>query len=161
MTDKARKARLLHYSRYPLQCVRSRQQRDESIKPFGLWVSVEGDQDWRQWCEEEAFELDALAVEHEVTLKPDANILTLSDSLDVREFGERYMTGRNRYCSYLDWSRVANEYSGIIIAPYQWSCRLDQETFWYYGWDCASGCIWDASAIQRFHMVATLPKEKP
>jgi hypothetical protein len=20
---------------------------------------------------------------------------------------------------------------------------------WYYGWDCASGCIWDTSVIER------------
>ena len=26
--------------------------------------------------------------------------------------------------------------------------RLDMETRWYYGWDCASGCVWDASAVQ-------------
>ena len=21
------------------------------------------------------------------------------------------------------------------------------ELFWYYGWDCASGCIWDPAAV--------------
>jgi hypothetical protein len=61
-------------------------------------------------------------------------------ALDQR-FGERTMM--------IDWRRVASVYDGIIIAPYQWSRRLDGGARWYYGWDCASGCIWNATAIAR------------
>ncbi len=43
--------------------------------------------------------------------------------------------------------QVAKLYQGIIIAPYCYSIRLDNDCFWYYPWDCASGCIWDATAI--------------
>lgn len=33
-------------------------------------------------------------------------------------------------------------------APYQWECRLDRDTFWYYSWDCASACIWNLQAVR-------------
>lgn len=46
----------------------------------------------------------------------------------------------------IDWSAVAAQYGGILIAPYQWKRRL--ELTWYYGWDCASGCAWDLSLIE-------------
>jgi len=36
---------------------------------------------------------------------------------------------------------VSKEYDGIEIAPYQWDARLS--LIWYYGWDVASGCIWN------------------
>ncbi len=50
----------------------------------------------------------------------------------------------------LEWDKVKDKYQGIIIAPYQWECRLALETCWYYGWDCASGCIWDLDCIKEF-----------
>ncbi|QBI98814.1 hypothetical protein SEA_BOBBY_184 [Mycobacterium phage Bobby] len=47
---------------------------------------------------------------------------------------------------WIDWGKVAADYGGIIIAPYQWSRRMDPH--WYYTWDCASGCIWNLEAIE-------------
>lgn len=41
---------------------------------------------------------------------------------------------------------VAKDYDGIEIAPYQESLRYDLE--WYYGWDVASGCIWNFEGIR-------------
>jgi hypothetical protein len=41
----------------------------------------------------------------------------------------------------IDWERLAKEYDGVEIAPYQWQRRLSDQR-WYYSWDCASGCIW-------------------
>lgn len=35
------------------------------------------------------------------------------------------------------------------ITPYCWPARMDPDLIWYYGWDCASGCIWDASTIHQ------------
>lgn len=44
----------------------------------------------------------------------------------------------------INWPAVAIEYQGVIVAPYSWERRNS----WYYPWDCASGCIWDAAAIE-------------
>jgi len=49
--------------------------------------------------------------------------------------------------SNINWSAVADRYSGIEISPYQWEARDGSETSWYYGWDVASGCIWDPAII--------------
>jgi hypothetical protein len=56
--------------------------------------------------------------------------------------------------SYIDWPRVAERFDGVIIAPYQWKHRL--ELMWYYGWDCASGCIWNARAVSCFEVAETV-----
>lgn len=38
-------------------------------------------------------------------------------------------------------------------APYQWRRRNERGFSWYYGWDCASGCIWRASAIREIRLI--------
>ena len=46
----------------------------------------------------------------------------------------------------IDWPRVAKDYAGIEICPYLDSRR---DIMWYYGWDVASGCVWDPSGIKE------------
>ena len=41
----------------------------------------------------------------------------------------------------IDWKKVASKYDGIEIVPYQPKARMN--LLWYYGWDIASGCIWN------------------
>jgi hypothetical protein len=68
----------------------------------------------------------------------------------------------------IDWPKVSERYDGVVIAPYVWSLRMgDYEMIegrmrktpdsaisdWYYPWDCASGCIWKASAIKAFDLI--------
>ena len=45
-----------------------------------------------------------------------------------------------------DWAKVASHYDGIEICPYIESRR---NMTWYYGWDVASGCVWNASGIKE------------
>jgi hypothetical protein len=112
--------RLIHYSEKPLgqlwsvtgQLVPEFQYQ----KPAGLWVSVEGEDDWKQWCEGAEFEVARLQVKNVIELKPDADILWLRTEL-----------------------------------------QLDEFTSWYYGWDCASGCIWDVDAIERVTLATATP----
>ncbi len=153
--------RLVHWSREPLGRIRSETQGGDKSrfdKPNGLWVSVEGNDDgWRWWCQAEEFALDSFAVEHEITLDPNARILRIAGALELRVFTERYACGPwNRRSYAINWPDVAASYQGIIIAPYVWECRLCDETTWYYSWDCASGCIWDASAIADVRIVEAL-----
>lgn len=142
---------LFHFSDTIIAAVHSTEQRDwwRKDKPSGLWVSVEGNGDgWSDWCASEDFGIGA--VPHVVHLHPEANILRIANGAELiafhREFhipsGNRFREGRE-----IDWITVAKRWQGIIIAPYVWSARLSVETAWYYGWDCASGCIWDAAAV--------------
>lgn len=119
-------------------------------KPDGLWVSVEGRDDWQSWCEREDFCKDQLAYRAPVSIHDSANILHVTPS-EIRVFDTDYAVewpwGENgRWTARgIDWPAVARKYDGIIIAPYSWGHRLDLS--WYYTWDCASGCIWNLDAI--------------
>lgn len=123
-------------------------------KPDGLWVSDEDAQaSWSAWCREENFRLAHLKHAHVVTLATDARILMLTTAEQVEALGSEYgRTGvpypfGSRADRTIDWPRIAESYQGVLITPYQWSRRMNGPD-WYYSWDCASGCIWDAAAIE-------------
>lgn len=145
---------LTHYSAERVKRVYSSEQNTgPSFKPHGLWVSVDEDGDgWADWCRGEDFRLESLRYVHNVNLWRDANILHLRSGIDLDDFtniyAESFGGGDALYAPlYICWDRVAEEYDGILISPYQWSRRLDDRAPWYYSWDCASGCIWQANAV--------------
>lgn len=140
---------LIHFSNTPVAEVHGGHNAAASFKPRGFWVSVEGNGDgWSDWCRDEEFRDTDRQIAHVVTLEPAAKILRLGTSARLLDFTERYGFLRTEYGTQgIRWDVVAMEFQGIIISPYQWECRLEDATFWYYGWDCASGCIWDPAAI--------------
>lgn len=152
---------LVHYSKDPLptelhNVKQEELNHDTGWKPSGLWVSCEKpDEDpaagdgWLRWCQSEEFHLDRLRHRTVVTLHAGANVLRLNSDDAILDFGQIYgrrRFGRNGF-AYIDWQGVAEHYQGILIYPYSWALRFDMRTFWYYTWDCASGCIWDVSCI--------------
>jgi hypothetical protein len=152
--------RLIHYSEnkiHQLEPIDYKETYTLRIgKPHGLWVSVEGEEDWKSWCEKEDYCVEKLRYAHLVTLKSDAKILHLKTPEEIVDFTEKY---KRKIIPYnidfyqISWGKVKKYYQGIIIAPYQWDCRLSSDTAWYYGWDCASGCIWDLSCIEQFKLI--------
>ena len=150
--------RLVHFSAEPLGPIHSMVQVDfphhDVRKPQGLWVSDEDDYGWSQWCESSEFGIGQL--QHLVTLKSDAKILHIDGPAQLEsftdEFGEFLLPGVTDL-RYVDWQAVADRYDGILITPYLWSCRLEDAFFWYYVWDCASGCIWNADAIASVTLI--------
>lgn len=149
--------RLLHYSWEPISDIRSTEQmREPASKPRGLWVSVEGDRDWREWCEAEQFCNVSEQHCYEVKLRPDSNVLRLKDHFDMIRFTDGFGDSAGLFVGRwgIHWNLVAEKYAGIIIAPYQWSLRLSPHADWYYTWDCASGCIWNAGAIESIELVS-------
>jgi hypothetical protein len=137
--------RLIHYSAEPLDAVHSVRQDDEPWhKPHGLWVSV--DDAWKRWCEAEDYEPECLACAAEIVLMPDAKILRIG-TVDVLDVFRRSFCDQSNGGWSVHWSVVAMHWAGIIINPYLHERRLDGNAHWYYGWDCACGCIWDAEAI--------------
>lgn len=144
--------RLIHYSDQPLTSVLSTLQDGERFrrhggrKPVGLWVSSEGEDDWPSWCASEEFRDCSKQIATEIILSRDHGVLLIDTDIALRAFHHKFAFAARSYG--IDWKRVAALHSGIVISPYQWGHRLDGETSdWYYGWDCASGCIWSASAI--------------
>ena len=148
--------RLYHYSAEPWvfdpQRVYSQDRVDQlPMKPRGLWLSVESnDEDsfgWRDWCEREAFRLPDLTHRVELVVQPDVHVLHLDSSAALLAFTDRYERTIEGF-SFLhpiDWAAVAQDYQGLLIAPYDWDLRLSLH--WYYAWDCASACIWDCSTL--------------
>lgn len=156
--------RLIHYSDVPVENVYSVEQSGEKYdwsdgrKPAGLWVSVEGEDDWRAWCEAENFRDCSAQCATEIVLASDHRVLVIDTSAAMTAFHRTFCVERGKYGKWkewrIDWPRVATLHSGIVIAPYQWTHRLDGDlSGWYYSWDCASGCIWDASAVARLHPI--------
>jgi len=140
---------LSHYTHAPLTCVVSKPQCEFPLdKPAGFWVSVDGPDDWPAWCQREDYRPEKLKLHYVINLSNDAKILFLNEPFHLDWFtnlyrGEKYLGG------FIRWDVVSEKYQGIIIAPYFWQYRLKHIEFaWYYSWDCASGCIWDASAIK-------------
>ena len=124
-----------------------------SDKPQGLWVSVDGDNDWKSWCTSTGYKKRRLAIRYRVTLKKPRRLLWLGTVRKIRNFQKKYgavslifADAEHLGVRAIDWDRVSKDYAGIVIAPYQWSLRHD--FMWYYIWDCASGCIWDTSVIE-------------
>lgn len=153
-------SRWVHFSSSPVETVRPVRQEPGHTKPSGLWLSDEsGDDGWRSWCLAEDFRLDQLDVAHEVILRSDANVLALSGAGDLDEFTTRFGVLERFGLKYhrIDWPAVAELYHGILVTPYIWERRLTGHTFWYYGWDCASGCIWNPAAIASISVVDLAP----
>lgn len=145
---------LEHYSERGIKSVWATKQPEPVPygKPQGLWVSVRGDDDWLSWCRSEDFGLDRLKIVQEIFLSDNADICWMTTRQSVKDFHERYaepfVLGSKMDFICIDWRKVAEKYDGIIIAPYRWEFRLDGEiSKWYYGFDCASGCIWNPRAI--------------
>lgn len=131
-----------------------------AYKPGGFWVSVDGEDDWEKWCIAEDFALGRLAIRHRITLAATANILHIASLAEIDSFADEYGVDRRsngyRLPREIDWHSVAAKHDGIIIAPYQWERRLADGFSWYYGWDCASGCIWHPRAIASVETMTDL-----
>lgn len=154
--------KLAHYSAKPItgwdsSCCTNRGNTRDYFKPRGLWVSDDSaEQNWQDWCVGEDFGLDRFAYRTEVLLKDQSNILFIRTVEELDKFqdeykwdilaNERYGKGSARY-DYCRWSDVVARYDGIIITPYLWQRRLDGP-MWYYGWDCASGCVWNGDVVE-------------
>lgn len=177
--DTENEERLLHYSQSPFTLDYEEEYPEISPterffsmglrKPRGLWVSV--DEAWKEWSEMEEFNLDSLQSVQRVEVKEDNNILWISNEEEFDEFTKAYiyksleeedlkrMTEKldlplleffNEQRG-LDWARVKEDYSGIIISPMLASKRFQDGVFtWYYGWDVPSGCIWGLNDISSF-----------
>ena len=141
-----------------LDKTRTYEQNADNVKPKGLWLSVDGD--WERWCEDEGYREKGKGVEHVVEVDL-ARVLHLSDARAIDIFTRRYFEEeQHRYLTnhiFINWNAVARDYAGLVIAPYCWERRLADHTFWYYGWDCASACIWDLSVITKFEVTNGLP----
>lgn len=139
---------LAHYTAEPLvfDPERTYEQNRPTFKPRGFWLTTDGEDGWKAWCESESFALDSLAHCTEFRIREGANVVRLESHADVVQFTAMYAARGIR--GWVDWSLVVDRYDGVLITPYLWSARMAIETIWYSPWDCASGCFWNLDAIE-------------
>jgi hypothetical protein len=122
-------------------------QKPEGPKPRGLWYAV-----GFGWLDFTANEFTSFYEEKEVYAFEISlnglNVLRITNYDELLKFEEAYLvSNENEYMKKFDinWVKVAENYDGIEIAPYIYKARMGH--FWYYGWDVASGCIWNTSKL--------------
>jgi hypothetical protein len=150
----------IHSTRRPLVKLHAKSQhppgmRESGVgKPVGLWYGI--GPAWVDWCTDEMPAWIEPPMHHYRLTLDLTRVLRLRTADAIRQFGREYNAppswarGRITSTMFIDWPRVAQQWGGIEIAPYQWDCRLDDQTFWYYGWDVASGCVWDPTVVRSF-----------
>ncbi len=143
--------RLLHYSASVLGEIIDEPEQSLHCKPNGLWVSVEGPDDWVS-CDAFSDRIKRYNVCQEIILEGDASILRIASAAEMDRFTRTFCHRRPdkpTYTMYIDWPGVSETWDGIIIAPYIPERHRHDLADWYGTWDCATGCIWRARAIER------------
>ncbi len=168
-------SKLFHYSKNEISELRQdfhdnhRQIIPIFSKPYGLWFSVEDfedDENWFTWSTKEGFRLDHLKYKYSVNIKNKEKILFILTIEQLKEFSLKYDISHSNipeskyfkknqgnkistFTYLIDWVEVKKNYDGIIIAPYKRPCYFEEtSTFWYDGWDCSSGCIWNMENVE-------------
>ena len=115
------------------------------LKPVGLWYGI--DDEWLEWCKGN-MEDWVRPNDFEIEIR-ESRICLLDTYAKITAFSHGYRT-KQYGITQIDWEGVTKNYSGIEINPYDcYDLRFHLDFMWYYGWDCASGCIWDLSVIEE------------
>lgn len=123
-------------------------QYNKGPKPRGLWYAI--GTSWIDWVRNEMPDWEG---NHIYNLQVNANrILIIKTYEELLEFSKRYTKKDDSYNVF--WSDVSKSYDGIEINPYQPDARFNNETAWYYGWDVASGCIWNENALNTINKIS-------
>lgn len=114
---------------------------DNMFKPEGLWFG-EGNS-WKIFCKQNNF--NAGKYKFKYNIKIDTNKVYIINSIEkLQDFEEEYLNDYNK----IDWAKVTDDYSGVIIYDSIIGTRE-----WTSTWDITSGCIWRADALLSLQQV--------
>jgi len=121
------------------------------VKPRGgLWACPvgPGKDPWREWCEDEGFNTDDLAVFFEFTLCPFARIFTVDGMCDLRALIRAYgRSGSFRHLTVMDFEAMAKQLDVIYLTEAgQWRTRLTNPSM--YGWDVECVLILNKAVVR-------------
>jgi hypothetical protein len=154
--------RLIHFSKSPLGEIRPAQQhraREMRLKPNGLWLSDESDIGWSRMAP--AIDVELGRYQSLVTLAPAHNCLILSTPESILQLTLDFPNPRaGRGTQYINWNRIAQEFDGLIVTPYQAHLLWDRNCRWFRLWVAAVGCVWNPAAIQSIEPIST-PDKSP
>ena len=148
--------KLLHHASAEFQLEPRVYEQKIDHKPMGFWIDAQaGDElTWKRYIDQYEDGLSTRAT-YKIGLDLNAKIRVLSNKMDMKAFTSEYgqfSPFDPEYCGDIDWKRVAEEYQGILIAPFISECEEDPEYTWYWTWTISSGCIWDLNAISVFEL---------
>lgn len=117
-------------------------------KPYGLWYGI--DNSWIDFCESE---MPEWVSPHRYKLDIDMSKVLVVDTIEKMYDMNKHVVNTEEYFHLknydIDWTYFDKKgYKGIEIPRYMYELRMKNEFFWYYGWDCASGCIWSTDIIK-------------
>lgn len=117
-------------------------QTERKPKPKGLWYSLGNE--WADFLKFDASDW-AKTYNNVFILEIDLKKILKIDSYEMlMEFDRNHSDGN----MYVDWGKIQKiGYHGVEIIPYQNDARFSIP--WYYGWDVASGCIWNTDCIKK------------
>ena len=123
------------------------------MKPSGLWYGVDGG--WEEWCASEMPQWLGGA-KYELDLDESKILIVRNIEAFDKEYGVTVKVpgAPDLDHFHIDWPRIAKSYSGVEIPSYSWNHR--HEFMWYYGWDCASGCVWNPDCVKSIMEVAKI-----
>lgn len=133
-----------HMSKKPFKEFKDIPAQEPGMKPEGFWYDCDGE--WSRWVESE---MPHWKGKHNYKVQVDlSKMIVIRNHRQLKAFEEKYGIRHSYGDGYMeiDWSKVAQDYSGIEIAPYISSARFSST--WYCGWDVAGGCIWEKSAFK-------------
>jgi hypothetical protein len=175
---KSEKAIKIHLSRKPISSVTCKTKEQEiDQKPKGIWYDCNGqwidfaETDYHDAIKSMNYIYEVIPKEKNIkTIRNEEDIIQFTKQYGI---WEDYRTGRYVSKSYvdlekeindnsllkyidieklnfnkIDWPRLASEFCGIEICPYRGESRMEDFTYWYYGWDIASGCIWSPCGLE-------------
>jgi len=134
----------IHMSKNPFELEQRTFNQKVTMKPFGFWYGFGSE--WIDWTRSEMPEWVGKYI-YSVDIG-NTNVLQIKTHMELMMFNREYQsnlsdTGHRRL---IDWKKVADKYDGIEINPYQFEARY--QYLWYYGWDIASGCIWNLKNVK-------------
>ncbi len=144
LTDNMR----VHMSKKPFELEPRTFVQRVTMKPSGFWYGFGSE--WIDWCRSEMPDWVGKYIYGVDVGK--SNVLQITTHMELMQFNRKYEsrvsdTGYKLYeGESIDWQKVVSEYDGIEINPYQNEAR--NQYMWYYGWDIASGCVWNLSKVK-------------
>ena len=122
---------------------------------------------WPSWARQRFGGIEwvesSLRYRYQVTIASDSRVLVLKTENALEEFSAAYPSfgPPRRSWKWIDWQKVSKEYQGLIITlPCPYERNENPITGWYYVWNCASGCVWDVSAIQSLTFISEVPPQE-
>lgn len=118
-------------------------------KPIGFWYSCRNY--WYDWVISEDMThflhkyIIQVNIKNNITTNihnKDPNKLLVIRSL--KDFDLFTNTYKIKISDNINWIKVSKDFGGIEICPY---LEKRRHAHWYYGWDVASGCIWNTDSI--------------